>query len=259
MVINQASSSDNLSHTGDRQQPNLARWLTSVTNILSNVTTLEVSTTMVAEINEAVFIPWEAYQDIYALSRDDLQTAGINSDLSDRYLDLRRQLELKYALRAINPQCRLYNSSISEAIKQDLPILRQSDDSRWENLPSRLPSPYAPENTPESELLKQILTDVPLLNLLQQLAKGKASLDRHQLTTSETATTSITKPDIIYAQTVIQLEGKISNCYAQEILHHPDRTAILNLHQQGVVAAEKQWHGLLKFAIDIVQRQQKLR
>lgn len=74
---------------------------------------------------------------------------------------------------------------------------------------------------------------------------------------SETNTYSKTDEGITYARTIIELEGKISNCYAQQILDHPDKENILTLHQQGVQSAERQWFRLLKFAIDMVQKQQK--
>ncbi|MDJ0573552.1 MAG: hypothetical protein QNJ65_00115 [Xenococcaceae cyanobacterium MO_234.B1] len=259
MVVNQTSSSHNLQSDRDLSQVNLDRWLTSVTSILDKITTLEVNTTIVSEIREEVFLPWEAYQDIYAISRTYLQEVQIPPALCDRYLNLRRQLELKYALRAINPNCQLYNSAARDAIRKDLTILSRSNDSSWENLPSRLPSPFAPENTAENKLLGQILIDTSLLKVLRQLARSKANLDQRHQITQETDTTSITNQDITYAQTIIELEGKITNCYAQEILHHPDKEAILILHQQGVQSGEKQWYRLLKFAINIVQRQQKVR
>lgn len=231
---------------------NLDRWLTSVDSILDNVTTLKVDTTIVPEITEELYLPWEIYQDIYDISRTDLQKAGIASQLCDRYLNLRRQLELKYALRAINPNCAFYNSSEKDNIIKKLPILKRSTDRSWENLSSLLPSPFTAQNTEENKLLGKVLADKPLLRLLRQLGANKANLDRHN-------TTSITNQNITYAQTVIHLDSQITNSYAREILHHPDKEAILLLHQQGVEYAEKQWYKLLKFAIDIVQKQKKVR
>ena len=257
--MNQTSSSKNLQHLEKNTQQNLARWLTSVTSILEKITTLEISTTIVSEIQEEVFHPWDAYCEIYTISREELLQAQMSPSICDRYLNLRRQLELKYALRLINPNCQLYNSAERAAIERDLPILSRANDPSWENLPSRLPSPFAPDKSRENKLLGKILTDIPLAKVLRQLAKSKANLDQSQQISQETDTTLITKQEITYAKTVIELEGKITNCYAQEILHHPDKEAILNLHQQGVESGEQQWHRLLKFAIDILQRQQKIR
>jgi hypothetical protein len=59
--------------------------------------------------------------------------------------------------------------------------------------------------------------------------------------------------DLIYAQTVIQLDGDIINRYSQEIFDHPHREVILQIHRDGVTASEKQWRGLLEFIISLVQ------
>ncbi len=231
---------------------NLEKWLTSVDSILDNVTTLKVDTIIVEEITEESYLPWEIYQDIYDISRTNLEEAEISGELCDHYLNLRRQLELKYALRAINPNCAFYNPSEKDSIIKNLPILKSSTDRNWEKLPSLLPSPFVSEKTKEDQLLSKVLTDKPLLRLLHQLGRNKANLDRNN-------TTPITNRDITYAQTVIHLDSQITNSYAQEILHHPDKETILLLHQQGVEYAQKQWYKLLKFAINIVQKQQKVR
>lgn len=231
---------------------NLEHWLTSVDSILENVTTLKVDTIIVSEITEELYLPWEIYQDIYDISRTNLKQAEISRELCDQYMNLRRQLELKYALRAINPNCDFYNPSAKDNIVKNLPILKSSRDRNWEKLPSLLPSPFVSKKTEEDELLSKILADKPLLSLLRQLGSNKANLDRHN-------TTPINKRDITYAQTIIHLDSQITNKYSQEILHHPDKEAILLLHQQGVEYAQKQWYKLLKFAIDVVQKQPKIR
>ncbi len=254
VVVNQTSSIPNSDSDGDLSYSDLDHWLISANSLLDKITTLEVNTTIVSEIRDEVFLAWEAYQDIYAISRTHLQEVGIPPELCDLYLDLRRQLELKYALRAINPNCAFYDSVAKENILKVLPILKRFPDSSWENFPTLLPSPFAAEKTAEHQLLSKILKDKSFLRLLRQLSKKKAHLDR----VPQTGATNNNK-DITYAQTVIELEGTISNYYAQEILHHPDKKTILILHQQGVTSAEKQWYRLLKFALSIIQKQQTLR
>jgi hypothetical protein len=39
---------------------------------------------------------------------------------------------------------------------------------------------------------------------------------------------------MIYAQTVIQLDGDVINRYSQEIFDHPHREVILQIHREGV-------------------------
>jgi hypothetical protein len=58
---------------------------------------------------------------------------------------------------------------------------------------------------------------------------------------------------MIYAQTVIQIDGDVINRYSQEIFDHPQRDMILEIHREGVIAGEKQWRGLLEFIIGLVQ------
>ena len=61
------------------------------------------------------------------------------------------------------------------------------------------------------------------------------------------------KTDMIYAQTVIQLDGDVINRYSQAIFDHPHRDIILQIHREGVTSGEKQWRGLLEFVIGLVQ------
>ncbi len=50
----------------------------------------------------------------------------------------------------------------------------------------------------------------------------------------------------IYAQTILELEGNITNRYTQTLLNHPHRDLILSLHYQGVNAATQQWQRIIK-------------
>jgi len=61
------------------------------------------------------------------------------------------------------------------------------------------------------------------------------------------------KTDMIYAQTIIQLDGDIINRYSEEILDHPQKDLILKIHKESVEAGERQWRGLLGFVVDVVQ------
>jgi hypothetical protein len=51
----------------------------------------------------------------------------------------------------------------------------------------------------------------------------------------------------------MQLDGDVINRYSQEIVDHPHRDVILQIHREGVTASEKQWRGLLEFIIGLVQ------
>ena len=211
---------------------------------LENFATVEISTAIVAEIIEDVFIPWEVYQAIYSISRNFLTTSAIDLSLHHRYLQLRRQLELAYNLLLINPHSPLYDRTVVREVKQDLPLLAQSS-SIWENIPSKLPPPISSVNGSTQSTLNKLLEERSFLYTLRQLGKTKALLDqrnRHLHQAQNTIT------DMTYAQTIIQLDGKIINRYAQTVLEQSDRDRLLKLHEKSVIAAEKQWRGLLKFA-----------
>ena len=143
-----STSSHNL-----RLSSKLDKWLISINSLLEDIPALEVSTTIVEEITPEVFIPWEIYQAIYQISPAYLQSIAINPNLCDRYLDLRRRLELQYALLLVNPDSKLYNSRLKPEIQTDLPTLANSS-TNWDNLPNRLPSPESASDRDQKTLHK---------------------------------------------------------------------------------------------------------
>ena len=226
-------------------------------SLLEDIPALEVSTTIVEEITPEVFIPWEVYQDIYQISPVYLQKLAIDPSLCDRYLDLRRRLELQYALLLVNPDSKLHNSRLKPEIQDDLPILAKSS-TNWEDLPTRLPSPKSLSDR-EQKTLHKLLQESQFLTTLQQLGKLKDILDRKALNIQKIASdNSISHKiptDITYAQTSIKINGKIANRYSQEILaldlQHQQN--IIKLHNKGILAGEKQWHQLFKFVLNILK------
>ncbi len=226
-------------------------------SLLEDIPALEVSTTIVEEITPEVFIPWEVYQDIYQISPVYLQKLAIDPSFCDRYLDLRRRLELQYALLLVNPDSKLHNSRLKPEIQDDLPILAKSS-TNWEDLPTRLPSPNSLSDR-DKKTLHKLLQESQFLTTLQQLGKLKDILDRKALNTQKIASdNSISHKiptDITYAQTSIKINGKIANRYSQEILaldlQHQQN--IIKLHNKGILAGEKQWHQLFKFVLNILR------
>ncbi len=224
----------------------LDRWLESLNVLVGEIASVEVNTSLVEKITTEKFLPWQVYQEVYAISRPNLEKLNIHSSLWEHYLSLRRQLELDYAFLLVDPKSELYDEKASKQIKQDLAILTQPNNE-WENLQSRLPNPLDSDNQPIMLALHQLLQDYPFLRTLRKLGELKHILDQRNqvLWQSKSA-------DIIYAQTRIQLGGQISNCYDQKLLSHPHQDKILELHRQGVETGEKHWQGLLEFIITIV-------
>jgi hypothetical protein len=221
-------------------------------NLLENITTVEISTVIVDEIEDEIFIPWEVYQAIYDLSRSYLEQLAIDLSLWNRYLQLRRQLELAYCLLLLDASSSQYNRLLVAEVKRDLPILSQQNVD-WEKIPTRLPEPINRSRNSLSRVNK-LLKESQFLNVLQQLNKRKIVLDRRdRILRHSPYQQNIT--DTTYAQTSLQLNGKIVNRYSQAILGRSDRNLLLQLHEQSTATGEQQWRGLVKFILSLVAHQ----
>ena len=182
-------------------------------DLLENITAVEISTVIVEEIIDEMFIPWEVYQGIYYISRSSLEQLNIDLSLRSRYLQLRRQLELAYCLLLIDSNSPLYNRTLVREIKKDLPILTQQNHD-WEMLSTRLPKPIPSTRHQTMSGVNQLISDRSFVNILQQLHKRKVALDKRDLIMSS----SVVPNDITnstYAQTSLQLDGKIVNRFAK--------------------------------------------
>ena len=221
-------------------------------NLLENIAAVEISTVIVEEITDEVFIPWEVYHRIYYLKRSLLEDAAIDQSLCDRYLQLRRQLELTYCLLLIDPSSPLYNRTLVREVKRDLPILNQHLD--WESIPTRLPEPIPSDRHQTMSKLNKLLQDSQFVDVLQQLSKLKSALDRrNRILRSSGQQNNIV--DTTYAQTCLQLNGKIINRYSQAILGRSDRNLLLQIHQQSTTTGEQQWRGLVNFMLSLIAKQ----
>lgn len=220
-------------------------------NLLENITAVEISTVIVDEIVDEVFIPWEVYQAIYYLSRSYLEESTIDLSLWNRYLQLRRQLELAYCLLLIDASSSQYNRLLVAEVKRDLPTLSQQGVD-WETIPTRLPEPI-PNSRHSMSKINQLLRERQFINVLQQLNKRKTALDRRdRILRNSSRPNNIT--DTTYAQTSLQLNGKIVNRYSQAILGRSDRNLLLQLHEQSTATGEQQWRSLLKFMLSLIAR-----
>jgi hypothetical protein len=267
----------NLPESNSRQFPpglerNLNEFLQSLGEVLIDITALEVNTMVVERITGDKFIAWEAYRDIYAISQPYLDQQEIHESLCDRYLELRKKLELEYALVLSDPTSEFYEPSVLESATEDKQILTDPTIELPEMRSglgssatlSRLPNPTNPTSPEEILKAREILNDSRFLRSLRKMSELKAALDNrnkalqrmHDENLGRIAPDALQKAvttDLIYAQTVIQLDGDIINRYSQEIFDHPHREVILQIHQDGVTASEKQWRGLLEFIIGLIQ------
>jgi hypothetical protein len=236
-------------HFKDSQLENRVKHLVnSLGDVLGDITALEVNTMIVHEITGSRFIPWQVYREIYPISQTYLRDQKIDHTLGDRYLELRRHLEIEYSLLVTNPKSEFYDSIMGEQIEEYFPILT-NPNANLETIETRLPDPNSPDAINK---IQKLLRNSSFLRILRKLSETKASLDnQNKLLTSQS---NSPKTDIVYAQTVVQLDGNILNRYAQDLLDHPHRDAILKIHHYSVEAGEKQWQGLLGFVIELVQK-----
>lgn len=224
---------------------NMERFWQSLDEVLVDITALEVNTMVVEKISGIKFSAWESYRSIYPISPNYLETEGIHESIRDRYLDLRINLEQEYTSILSNPNSEFFDpKSVNDPTAQ------------FPKTPTRLPNPIHPKNPEDIFQAQRLLTNSRFLRSLRKIAEIKAGLDnRNQqlLSNSTNQPDSALITDTIYAQTIIQLDGDVINRYSQDLFHHPQRETLLQLHQDGVMAGEKQWRSLLEFMIGLVQ------
>ncbi len=242
---------------------NFNEFIQSLGEVLIDITALEVNTMVVERITGDKFIAWEAYRDIYAISQQYLEQNEIHESLRDRYIELRKSLELEYTLLLTDPASEFYDPSVLNSATQENRILTDPTVQLHE-IQTRLPDPLQPTSPEEILKAHKLLTDSRFLRSLRKFSELKAALDNRNkaLLKKQDELPGNVKPDIvhkavttdmIYAQTVIQIDGDVINRYSQEIFDHPQRDMILEIHREGVIAGEKQWRGLLEFIIGLVQ------
>ena len=195
----------------------------SLSEALKDMTALEINTMVVAEITGSKFIPEEAYQYIYAIPIDENNNQyfierQIPSALYSRYRDLRKKMLMEYRQILLDPNYEL------------------SDPQE------RLPDPGNPK---DQKKLQALLDNGSFLRGLRKLIELKSALDGGDLNSETT--------DIIYAQTIMQLDGDIINRYHEKLLDSDFREVIVRIHNEGVVSGERQWRGLLGFMVNLVQ------
>ncbi|MEH2201247.1 hypothetical protein [Nostoc sp.] len=247
--------------------------VSSVQTLVYDITALEVNTMVVDRINASKFNAWEAYQEIYSIHDPDyFEAKGIPEEgsqaqeLRKRYKSLFNQLEREYFYLLLEEGSGFYNPQDErvkryrqrlEYAKKYQPNLVEADR---ENV--KLAEPILPAPTPVLddedgnnqqdwiETFKEIqilLNNDKFGRTLRKMSELKAALDSSNVQS--------TKIDIIYAQTVMQLDGDIITRYHKELFNLTEeaKNLIINTHNQGVISGEKQWRGTFSFLISLIQ------
>jgi len=246
------SSKSSKSSKPDPNPPQVHNFLKSLGEVLLDITALEVSTIVVDEITPHKFIPRQTYQELYPLCAEFLKDAGIHSSLVDRYLQLHRTLLLQYMALIAAPQSLLYNPQLVDAVQESYQLLGNPVNDAKE-IPLQLPDP---SDSREADQLEILLSTASFLRCLRKLSEIKATLDQRNFHLQKNPDSKEADHllNIIYARTVVQLDGDVMNSYNQKLFQNPQQQAILQVHQEGVTAAQYHWQGLLEFVIYLAQR-----
>ncbi|WP_414753599.1 hypothetical protein [Anabaena sp. CCY 9910] len=279
-ILSNGSRSTNSNQTKDTIEIKcrnlLDKFVSSVQILVDDITALEVNTMVVHNITGTKFSAWEAYQEIYSIhDKDYFKVKGIPDDspLRERYQRLFAQLEREYFYIIIEDE-RLHNKKV-EQYHRRLAFLKEikqgnivESDPRYVELARPiLPSPSPvidggdPDNRNENrqqeweqncQEINALLINDKFVRTLRKISELKAALDGGDVTSTRT--------DTIYAQTVMQLDGDIITRYHKDLFSLPEETKnlILQVHNEGVVTGEKQWHGILDFMINLVRNMANL-
>ncbi|NJL58042.1 hypothetical protein HC928_25185 [bacterium] len=187
---------------------------------------LEVNTMVVAQITGNKFSAETAYDDLYGVNEHYLHyELGIHEDknLCDRYLSLR-------------------NRVVTEAKK----VLQEEEGLIIDENTFDLPNPDTTQPQ-EIQILQKLLNSPKFLRTLRKADELKAGLDSTDSHSTQT--------DIIYAQTIIQLDGDVIHRYHELLfqLEESQKRMIMDIHQQSVMSGEAQWRGLLGFMVSLVR------
>ncbi|MGJ5632866.1 hypothetical protein [Nostoc sp. CALU 1950] len=260
----------------------LGKIVSSVHGLVDDITALEVNTMVVEQITGAKFNAWQAYEEIYSIKdKDYFHVKGIPNpdklpepektqayELQKLYKSLFSQLEKEYfyillekSTDTTNPDPRIirYQERLKYEVENDPNIL--PEDPVYIKLARPIlpaPTPVADEEDNQKNLqqrwkeIEQLLNNGKFIRTLRKMSELKAALDGGHINSLDI--------DIIYAQTVMQLDGDIISRYHKKLFQLPevDRDLILKIHNEGIVAGEKQWRGTLEFLIGIIQNIAKL-
>ncbi|NES96517.1 MAG: hypothetical protein F6K32_15040 [Desertifilum sp. SIO1I2] len=203
-------------------QKQYTNFVQSLGQVLTDITALEVSTMVVSHISASKFIPEEAYRDIYEIPEN-----GDTQYFRDRQIP-----------ESLYPQYRAIRRKLLAAY-QRIPLSLDQPTSNWTET---LPNPNNPNDTPR---VQSLLSDSRFLRGLRKISEIKTSLDQYD--------ESFPLNHLIYAQTVMQLDGDILHRYHQGLLEQENRELLIKIHQEGVISGEKQWRGVIGFMVDFVQ------
>ncbi|WP_353258400.1 hypothetical protein [Prochlorothrix hollandica] len=198
-------------------------FIQSLGDVLADFTALEVSTMVVSNISGDKFNPLGAYRLLYGLGITTATTSP--GQQTATLMNMPPELQVAYH--------KLYKQLLENY------HLCFPDDRRGKK---ELPHPDR-----EFEQVQKLLKDSLFLRSLRKLSEQKLALDGGDIKNAESK-------DLIYAQTVMQLDGDVINRYHQDLLEDKElREFVLSIHNQAVEAGERQWRGLINFMVELLK------
>lgn len=213
---------------------------------MADITTIEIKTIVVDEIVEKRFISWEAYREIYLISQEYLNEIGISDSLKASYLSLKEDLEKAYLQIVKDSQSDFYEPKVTNLYLLD------------KTKTSMLPSPLNESDSDHILKIERLLKYPPFVLTLRRITEYKNILDqRNQKIKENPNYKEDLVTDFVSAQTIIQLDGHITNRYPQRLLNHPQKETLLQFHHYGVECGMKTWQALWLFILKLIWGEQK--
>lgn len=214
-------------------------------DILQNSTEFQVTTIVVDKIDYYKFIPQHIYRDIYLISQTHLKELKIHPSLWQRYLYLRKELELCYLNLLVNPNSEFYDSEKQVNIKKHIRLF-DDPNLNWNTLLTKLPTPSSAAHQP-SFYLEKLLNNNDFLKTLRQLGEIKFFLDKYNYHLSLSNNLNILPANIIYSDSKFSLDGTIVHQCSHNLLDYPQAKLFLAIHQENIKQAQNQWQNWLLF------------
>jgi hypothetical protein len=219
---------------------------------VKDISALEVNTMIVSDISGLKFKPLLSYEALYRIPHKDLPE-NIIKDSDDYYDDLYKG-NLEYpSLNGSNTK--ISSKDLNIARKNHLKLrerLGEAAKLATNNQDYQLPDPESVEDRPE---LHNLLENTQFIRSLRKLNELRSLAEKPEASDSSNVF------DNIYAQTTIQLDGDIVNCFHKrlfESMEGDDRDFLIKVHLDAVNSGQKNWQSLLHLIFDMLSQIPKL-
>lgn len=265
-------------------QSNLERFSQGLKDTLDDILTLEVNTMIVNEIRGFKFNPFTAYEEIYSIPANETEFKNIIFNLSNdpnktnyestyKKYDENRETVESDTLNELKPElsylhAHIKGSKLSEYLKkvfirkmsfEDLesPENIEKTMKQYLDLRKKLKTTYLQisKKGKEQELLEpnvflndEIFQNSVFLRELRRIRELMSLVGGIDSTKSNIC-------DLIYAQTVIELDGDTMNRFHKNLLEDKEnKDFLLTTHQKALEQGQKNWRGLISIIVETMKQ-----